>query len=442
MSAVIVLPKAVDPVAELQKQFALLKLGKEVRLVEKPSAGDYWSEMANVTGYRKPDGSILLNRHLETIPSAMPKNQAISAFYSSPSTEVFTSITFDPRPTSATTINLWRGPTLSPTAGAFPVLQQFLLEVIANGDVPMCEYLLSFLAHMLQKPEEKPGVMIVLLGGQGIGKGTLFKLIQGIWGKTAFLTNQINHITGRFNDALERLFVVWLDEALFVGNRGATDVLKSLITESTVTVEEKNGPIRTTFSCHRFFAATNAEHFAHIDRDDRRMAYFPVAETYKGNNTYWTKVNQALATELPGLMAFLLQRDLSGFVPHRRPASAALIDQKLRSLVGIPAWWVDVLRTGELLEDRYIATAIEWSGPDFVSTAKLLDTYRHFARNRGPHHREATEHELKQQIGKFCPSSLPQRRQTGGKQARGLSLPSLIQARKEFETFIGGPIQW
>jgi hypothetical protein len=447
MSTVIPLQQPVNPVTELQRDYALLKFGGEIRLVEKPARGCHWADTSNVTGYRKLDGSVLLTRSLETIPSTMPKNQAINGFFASPWTDVFTDITFDPRPTPVTTINLWRGATLPPENKPFPVLQQFLFNVIAGGNESSNEYLLDFLAHMLQKPEEKPGVMIVLLGGQGIGKGTLCKLLFGIWEKTSFQTNQIEHITGRFNNVLEKTYIIWLDEALFFGNRGATDRLKSLITEPMVTIEEKNGPIRSTYSCHRLFAATNAEHFAHIDKDDRRMVYFPVAETYKGNIPYWTTVHHALETELSGLMGFLLQRDISCFRPQQRPASEALVDQKMRSLIGVPAWWVDTLRTGEVREEAYatmefVGSTVEWEGERFLSTAALLGSYRFFARNRNPHHREVTEHELKQQISKFCPSALPGRRQVGGKQARGMALPSLDQARKEFETYIGGCINW
>jgi hypothetical protein len=444
MSAVLTLPQAVDPVRELQKRFGLLQLGGDIRVVEKPPLGGSWADVKEISGYTTQAGQTLLSRALETIPSAMPKKQAVEAFKSSPATEVFRDIAFDPRPTGPQTINLWRGPTLKPVPGLFPVLQKYLLDGVCSGDQDLNDYLLNFLAHMLQKPEEKPGVMIVLIGGQGTGKGTFLRLIQNIWRDTSFLTNQIDHVTGHFNNVLERQYIILLDEALFVGNRGATDRLKSLITEPSISIEEKHGPVRSMFSCHRFVATTNAEHFAHIDRDDRRMLYIPLPDTHKGDIPYWNSVYTALSTELPALMTHLQQRDITTFRPQERPASPALIDQKVRSLVGVPAWWLDVLRNGEFARLPHLGLTIptDWNSPMFISSADMREAYREFAKYKNPHRRDITEHDLKQQLAKMCRSAMPARRQQGSKQARGIDLPSLQAARNEFEIYIGGPIQW
>ena len=92
------------------------------------------------------------------------------------------------------------------------------------------------MAHALQKPEEKPGVMINLLGGQGIGKGTLGRIFQRIWTATYVQVSNISLVTGSFNAALERAYIVFLDEALFVGDRRASDRLKSLVTEPAINI--------------------------------------------------------------------------------------------------------------------------------------------------------------------------------------------------------------
>jgi hypothetical protein len=43
----------------------------------------------------------------------------------------------------------------------------FLLELISVGNQESYDYLIRYLAHALQFPEEKPEVMIILKGGQG-----------------------------------------------------------------------------------------------------------------------------------------------------------------------------------------------------------------------------------------------------------------------------------
>ena len=72
---------------------------------------------------------------------------------------------------------------------------------------------------MLQCPEHKPGVMLVLLGRQGTGKGLFFQILQRIWSRTSLLVSDIDQIVGRFNAALEHNYVIIMDEAMFSGDR-------------------------------------------------------------------------------------------------------------------------------------------------------------------------------------------------------------------------------
>jgi phage/plasmid-associated DNA primase len=129
---------------------------------------------------------------------------------------------------------------------------------------------------MLQCPATKPGVMIVLLGGQGTGKGALFALLSRIWAHSVLRVSDIEQIAGRFNAALANAYVVCMDEALFVGDRKSQDKMKSLITEPIISIEQKHQPQHSIESYHRYFAASNHDHFAQIENDDRRYFILPV----------------------------------------------------------------------------------------------------------------------------------------------------------------------
>jgi hypothetical protein len=381
------------------------------------------------------------------VPSAKAAEIVIADFYASPSTFMFDEITFDPRPTGPSVINLWTGPTVTGVPGTFPTIQQFIDEVVSNGDPTVATYLFDFLAHMLQRPEEKPRVMLVLMGGQGTGKGTFCRLLKSIWSRTTLITNRIADVTGDFNSVLERKYVVWLDEALFVRDFKAADALKSLITEPTISIHAKYQEPRNTFSCHRFFAATNASHFARTDADDRRFVYLPVSETYKGKQGYWDAINAALASpELSAFVDHLQSRNLALFDPTKRPSSAALIDQRVKSLTGFDEWWHSVLQTGELdTSGSFGSDAIselKVQSSVFVGTALLVSSYQTFARAHDLREKSVTEKTLKDRLKVLCPSAQCMRKQQAGNQNRGYGIPALPVARSEFEKFIGGPHEW
>ncbi|MCX7253110.1 MAG: DUF5906 domain-containing protein, partial [Burkholderiales bacterium] len=63
--------------------------------------------------------------------------------------------------------------------------------------------------------------------------------------RTSLLVSDIQQVVGQFNGALERHYVVIMDEALFSGDRKSQDRMKPLITEKTCHIEQKYQPART-----------------------------------------------------------------------------------------------------------------------------------------------------------------------------------------------------
>ncbi|MFT6907976.1 MAG: hypothetical protein ACJAS1_004664 [Oleiphilaceae bacterium] len=98
------------------------------------------------------------------------------------------------------------------------LLKAFVHDIICNGDDVSYQYLFSYMAHAIQKPEEKSGVMLILFGGQGIGKGTFGRIFQILWKESYLQFHSVYAITGNFNATLENSFIVFMDEALLLVN--------------------------------------------------------------------------------------------------------------------------------------------------------------------------------------------------------------------------------
>ncbi|HAB37381.1 MAG TPA: hypothetical protein DCE52_05180, partial [Rhodobacteraceae bacterium] len=199
-------PFALHPLVELQKAFCLFCFDSQLRIGVRKEIADILAgnRDADINMYRLADGKILMRRHLETLKVSRAPKQLTEDFLVDPNTLKYDEIAFTPATTPNTTLNYWVPPSIKPIAGDWSVIREFLLLLICNGDRKLYGYLVRFLAHMWQKPEEKPGIMIVLLGGQGTGKGTLFYLLQRIWSKTTLHISDVEHVTGGFNGAMER----------------------------------------------------------------------------------------------------------------------------------------------------------------------------------------------------------------------------------------------
>jgi hypothetical protein len=394
--------------------------------------------------FPRSEANTLLRRRLETIgvPVATPKS-VIEAYWVDPATTVYDSITFTPNAVPPSTLNLWVPPTIRPAPGPWLEIEEFLRETICANDAALYEYLLNFLAHALQRPAEKPGVIIVLLGGQGVGKGTVEVLLRRIWGSTTLLVNKVDMIVGSFNGVMERAFNVFLDEAVFYGDRRSTEALKSIITSEFVVINEKNQPARSISSVHRFFAASNSSHFAATDRDDRRAIYIHVSGERQGDYQYWECVHAAISgDEAEHFADFLLKRDISNFHPRQRPKSQELIRQRILSLTGFDQFWFELLRNvGPACSEGHRMTPVEWEDDQFLATRTLLDQYELFSRGTRSY-RTVGSHDLGEALRRLCPSARQDRKQISNKRQHGYTLPSLRMAREEFEQYIGGTVTW
>ncbi len=427
----------------LQLAFCLIKLSGDVMVVDRSEVAAALSgrKLGIVDFYKKSAGEVLMKRYLENLPVACDVKKTVADFWVDPSTHVYEEIAFSPIPQPTSTLNYWTGSTIQPSAGNWDVIKTHLLEVICAGDRLLNDYLIKYLAHMLQHPEIKPGVMIVLLGGQGIGKGMFFQILQRIWPRTSLLVSDIQQVVGRFNAALERNFVILMDEALFSGDRKSQDRMKSLVTEQSLQVEQKHQPSRTIHSFHRFFASSNHRQFSQVEADDRRLLFLRVSEQYQSNHQYFASLAKSIRDDkvIAAMVNDLLAVDLSGFNVHQRPITQEHGLQKLLSLQGFDRYWFEVLMSEhfDMRDDMHD----EWSGPRFISTKSISAKYREFD-NRNQRYAPTLSKEIADAIAWLCPSAKQCRKSMNYGQARGYTLPDLAVARQEFESAYKCKVDW
>jgi hypothetical protein len=440
------------PLAELQDQFAIIDLSGEPRVIDRLHIAAFLSGKSpgEPAFYKKTDASIWMKRVLETLPYPCDPIGVIRNFWVDPGTVVYQGTAFTPPPSSAKALNFWVGPCTPDVTGSAKLILSYLHDVICGGDHLTFDYLMHFLAHMIQKPQEKPGVMLVLLGRQGTGKGMFFNLLRAIWSRTTLLVTDVDQVVGRFNACLERNYAVCMDEALFAGDRKSLDRLKSMITEPFINIEQKYQPARSIYSVHRFFAASNHDHFANVEMDDRRFVFFAVSDIYQQNANYFSQIVSALqdASTIGAFVYHLQGIDISSFNVRKKPNTSQHLLQKIKSLQGVARYWYEVLLAGDLdAGANQFCLGTEWAAQIFIPTNELVRHYVTFNKN-AQRHQTVQSGDVLSTIQKLCPSAFNSRQlwhqssQANKVQKRGLQLPDLNRARSEFESVIGGAIQW
>ena len=150
-------------------------------------------------------------------------------------------VTFDPSNRAAPdgVLNLWQNFAVKPKPGDWSLLRAHIETVLCSNDPVRYNYIMGWLAQMFQHPDQQGEVATVLKGGEGIGKGTLAKVIMRIVGQHGLAISNAKHLVGNFNSHLRDVIFLFADEAFFAGDKQHVGALKSLITEPYLTVEAK-----------------------------------------------------------------------------------------------------------------------------------------------------------------------------------------------------------
>lgn len=176
-------------------------------------------------------------------------------------------------------------------------LQFFLnhILVICGNEKPVADYFISWIAHMIQFPEQK-SICPVLISEEGAGKGTLFRLIARMFGSKKVFSTQdpCNHVWGQFNGEMENAFLVNLDELSKKDTIEAEGKIKGLITEPTMMINKKGVKAYPITSYHRFIITTNGEEPINTSKDDRRKLIIRSSDELCKNKEYFNTANDYL----------------------------------------------------------------------------------------------------------------------------------------------------
>ncbi|KAA6380777.1 MAG: hypothetical protein EZS28_023693, partial [Streblomastix strix] len=135
------------------------------------------------------------------------------------------------------------------------------------------EYILNWIAWMIQNPGKKSRAAIILQGRQGIGKNRFTDVIAELTNRYSCpnITN-IDEFTGKFNSVVENKMFSVLIEAMNYNDskKGVATIMKSIISDQTIRINEKNQSRRIAVNVMNVMNVTNSDMTIQPETDDRR----------------------------------------------------------------------------------------------------------------------------------------------------------------------------
>ncbi|KAA6401679.1 MAG: hypothetical protein EZS28_002795 [Streblomastix strix] len=189
-------------------------------------------------------------------------------------------------------------------------------EVIAANDNNTYEYILNWISFIIQHPDVKSRVAIVIHGVQGTGKNTftdvLCDLIAGYSAKNII---DIEEITGNFNSVIENKSLIILNELKnFTEQRALNNnALKSIITDDVQRINEKFVTRRYSQNVANLIFISNNNCPVKIETTDRRYLICQTLDAHRHNFEHFDKIHQAIkqADLYDNLLTFFMKRNIS-----------------------------------------------------------------------------------------------------------------------------------
>ena len=196
-----------------------------------------------------------------------------------------------------------------------PITILKLIKHLVNYDEEKYNYFLNWLAYFFQT-FQKPQTAIVLKGLQGAGKGILFDLvISKLFGEEQVSTIDDKALSSKFLLSLfaNKLFIVFEEtgQGEVKSNKKIKNLIKQVITNKSITLEEKNKVRKKVdlFAACLFF--TNEGKFLEIEPNDRRFSVFLTGEPLHWENINflgfgsYEKLKEAILNELKEFAGYL-----------------------------------------------------------------------------------------------------------------------------------------
>ncbi len=251
-------------------------------------------------------------------------------------------------------------PPLSEPRSVQIILDHVLMLAGDTGEAGR-EYLLDYMAHLVQKPGVLPKVGILMQSKQGVGKNLLFEELLGkkILGPGLMhCSAQSEDYFGRFDNAAVNKLLCIHDEVVGRDMARTAGLIKESITAELQGLEEKGLKKVQLRNFVRWIYLTQSIHALLLDTPERRVfvaecdnSMAPGVGAPEVVDEYFTRLWTWVADDanVRAFYEYLMARDISTWRPVLdRPNSRYYTELQRMSLGRVDEWLIDMLENNTL----------------------------------------------------------------------------------------------
>lgn len=208
------------------------------------------------------------------------------------------------------------------------------LKVFCDGEA-VVEYVLNYIAHIIQYPERNPKVAIVLKGYEGTGKDSLLDFIQFLIGKRYVCRIKgMNEVFGDWNDHLANKIVLSMNETTGRDGVQFQEDLKEQITKDTINIREKFVSSYDVGMYWRMFVLSNNDSPVQYSPTDRRFLIIEIAATLMGKEGFWNTYHSNIRNKekMSQAYTYFMNRDIEEWKTTKIPITDTMKNMGTRKI--------------------------------------------------------------------------------------------------------------
>lgn len=184
---------------------------------------------------------------------------------------------------------VWKYPAVCDDVDFTPITDH--MKILVGDDEKGYNYLLNYLAHMVQRPGELPRVALAFRSEQGVGKNIFFENLGTylLGNEYVLQTAEMDKVIGRFSMVNNKLMVI-MDETSGKDSFSNNDKIKNIITAEKIAWERKGIDGIKINNCGRYIVFSNGEIPVKIEGSDRRFAVFECSTSVRNNKEYFKRL--------------------------------------------------------------------------------------------------------------------------------------------------------